>query len=148
MTAVCCEDAVARFWAKVDKRAEQECWPWKGAKNTRGYGYFSAHSRAPCVGAHRIAYSLCVKAIPDGLTIDHLCRNKGCVNPAHLEPVSMKENLMRGTSFSAKNAAKLMCLRGHPFTTATIRKAGQRSWMVRRCLACARYRYAKRKAQK
>ena len=82
----------ARFWAKVEKTAT--CWLWMGAKETRGYGYFRPHSHDP-FKAHRIAYETLVQPVPEGLELDHLCRVRSCVNPAHLEVVTHAENVRR-----------------------------------------------------
>lgn len=83
-----------RFWSKVD--ASGDCWEWTAGVNNRGYGYFHVAVGQSPVGAHRFAYEQLVGPIPDGLVIDHLCRNPPCVNPDHLEPVRFRENLMRG----------------------------------------------------
>lgn len=125
------EDVARRFWQKVDRRGPDECWPWLGCKNGSGYGdlYIDGRTRR----AHRFAYELLVGPIPSGLTLDHLCRTRHCVNPAHLEPVTNKENLMRGVSFSALNAKKTHCKRGHEFTPEnTVRPRDGR----RRCRTC------------
>jgi hypothetical protein len=98
-----------RFWKKVDRRGDHECWEWLGLKN-RGYGLYSRYR------AHRYAYEQLVGPIPDGLTLDHLCRNPGCVNPAHLEPCTAVENAMRGNSPPAANARKTHCKYGHELT--------------------------------
>jgi len=96
-----------RFWSKVDK--SKECWLWTGYKGSGGYGRFGANKK---VGyAHRIAYELVKGPIPKGLELDHLCRNPACVNPSHLEPVTHKENMERGT-----HATKTHCINGHKFT--------------------------------
>lgn len=101
-----------RFWSKVKKPAAvDECWLWVGA-TVRGYGEFYFKGRQ--LKAHRFAYELLVGPIPEGLTIDHLCRNRSCINPSHMEPVTIQENLRRGISPSAVNARKTHCLRGHP----------------------------------
>ena len=84
--------AKERFWAKVKKT--DGCWLWTGWKNDRGYGNFEVDSTRT-VKAHRFAYEVLVGPIPDGLTLDHLCRNPSCVNPEHLEPVTLRENIMR-----------------------------------------------------
>lgn len=104
--------AISRFWAKVDKSGE--CWLWRGHTSVGGYGDFAVWKNRH-YGAHRLAYELLVGPIPDGLHIDHLCRVRNCVNPAHLEPVTCKENLLRGQTFQAANARKTHCIHGHPF---------------------------------
>ena len=81
-----------RLWAKVDKTAD--CWRWTGKFDRHGYGRHW-HTEQGDRRAHRLAYELVRGPIPDGLTIDHLCRNRWCVNPDHLEPVSIQENLGR-----------------------------------------------------
>lgn len=82
----------ARFWKYVD--ASGDCWEWRGGRNMRGYGQYHV-DQWRTVQAHRYAYWLTVMSIPDGLELDHLCRNKGCVNPDHLEPVTHAENVRR-----------------------------------------------------
>ena len=79
-----------RFWAKVDKGIF--CWDWLGGKSN-GYGRFWVEGRL--VQAHRWAYETMVGPIPEGLTLDHLCRVRYCVNPSHLEPVTLGENIRR-----------------------------------------------------
>lgn len=82
-----------RFWEKVDRRGEDDCWLWTGALQ-KGYGHMLG-VRGKSLRAHRVAYELLVGRIPDGCELDHLCRNPKCVNPAHLEPVSHAENIRR-----------------------------------------------------
>lgn len=82
-----------RFWRRVTKRGDDECWSYRGYFH-RGYGLMSTGPRETKY-AHRLAYELAVGPIPDGLELDHLCRNTTCVNPAHLEPVTKAENLRR-----------------------------------------------------
>ena len=120
-----------RFWAKVDKTGE--CWLWIGSCNHKGYGVFRVAGRL--VKAHRFAYELLVGPIPDGLTLDHLCRVRRCVNPAHLESVTNYENILRGDSFSARNAVKTHCPHGHPYDDANtyVSPSGRRS-----CRECSR----------
>jgi hypothetical protein len=136
-----------RFWVKVDRWDPDHCWEWTAAK-TNGYGVIQAGPpRRGNLLAHRVSYELCIGPIPEGLTIDHLCRNKGCVNPKHLEPVTMAENLRRGNGVAAVNRRKTHCVHGHPFDAENTdwAKDGSRS-----CRACsqraARENWAKRKA--
>lgn len=102
-----------RFWLKVDKTSPSGCWIWTGTTSD-GYGRFApVHSQSAL--AHRFAYELVIGPIPEGLELDHLCRVRNCVNPAHLEPVTSRENILRGNTLPARNAAKTHCDNGHPF---------------------------------
>lgn len=100
-----------RFWSRVEMIPFHSCWEWMGGKNQKGYGDFGDNKKA-----HRVSYEIHRGVIPPGLVIDHLCRNRGCVNPLHLEAVSNKENLYRGLGFASKNRKKTSCKNGHPFT--------------------------------
>jgi hypothetical protein len=102
-----------RLLAKFEVDEDTGCWVWHGG-TAKGYGVIRAHGRQQ--QAHRISYELFVGPIPEGLDIDHLCRNRPCVNPAHLEPVTRRENLFRGDTIPARNAAKTHCGRGHEYT--------------------------------
>lgn len=126
-----------RFWPKVDKT--DDCWLWTGALNSTGYGYIARTSNR-MVPAHRIAYELLVGPIPDGLTLDHLCRVRNCVNPSHLEPVTMRENTLRGSAPPAINARRTHCVNGHEFTPENtyVGTTG------RECRACNRLRARER----
>jgi HNH endonuclease len=104
----------ARFWALVGRRQPNECWEWQGCWASDGYGKVQLDGRG--VGAHRVAWELTNGPIPAGLTIDHLCRNRRCVNPAHLEAVTQQVNVLRGTSSAAVNARRTHCVNGHEFT--------------------------------
>ena len=89
------------------------CWQWIGAIQGDGYGTaWDKRIKKGCL-AHRLIYELLVGPIPIGLTLDHLCRNRSCVNPAHLEPVCMKVNMLRGISPAANKARQTLCIRGH-----------------------------------
>lgn len=90
-----------RLWARVDKNPDGSgCWIWTGALTTNGYGQVRWGDRT--LRAYRLVYELLVGPIPDGLQLDHLCRNRRCVNPAHLEPVTQWENWARGMAPSAR----------------------------------------------
>jgi hypothetical protein len=119
-----------RLMSKI--RHVGEHWMWTGAKSGSGYGVLSMPTPSGWQPrpAHRIAYELLVGSIPDGLTIDHLCRVRLCVNPAHLEPVTMRENILRGESPTAKNARKTTCDQGHPLR---VRPAYPSTRMCRTC---------------
>jgi hypothetical protein len=97
-----------RFWAKVDKSGE--CWLWT-AQTHSGYGYFNVGHEHK-VRAHRWSYERFVGPIPDGLTLDHLCHNRACVRPDHLEPVTVQENLRRSMD---RRRSATHCKRGHPY---------------------------------
>lgn len=104
-----------RFWPKVD--ASGDCWEWTGAVNPNGYGVFVAGGRN--VGAHRFAYTDLVGPIDVGKVIDHLCRNRKCVNPDHLEMTTYSENIKRGvlaTVIKNKWSKVTHCKRNHEYT--------------------------------
>lgn len=82
-----------RFWDKVNKSGE--CWEWTAFKGRNGYGQIGRGKDSPIKGtvlAHRLSYEMANGAIPEGAVIDHMCHNKGCVNPAHLQAVTQKQN--------------------------------------------------------
>lgn len=107
------------------------CWEWTGWLTPKGYGQITRTKKTMLV--HRYVYELAIGDIPKGLQLDHLCRNRKCCNPAHLEPVTPKENCMRGEGIPAINAAKTSCPHGHEYTAEnTVRaKDGRRI-----CRAC------------
>lgn len=133
-----------RFWAKVQLPAEPDgCLVWVGARTSHGYGHMNV--KGSFVKAHRLSLELLVGPIPTGLVVDHLCRNKACVNPNHLEPVTQKVNVHRGEGVAAIKARKTHCLNGHEFTvenTYVDRLGG------RRCKTCIKRRGAERYAAK
>jgi hypothetical protein len=121
--------ASARFWRRVQKTSE--CWLWTG--HVAGmYGRIRVGGHREQV--HRFSYELHVGPIPDGLVLDHLCRNHRCVNPAHLEPVTQGMNVLRGESPAARQARQTECVRGHLLAGDNLRiRRGKRE-----CVVCCR----------
>lgn len=119
-----------RFASKIVKTAGG-CWLWTG-KKTNGYGQLSVDGRY--VYAMRWAYEQLHGPMPPGIEPDHLCRKRSCVNPAHAEPVTRRENLLRGDTVTARHAAKTACPQGHPYSLEnTYAYRGQRH-----CRTCRR----------
>ena len=139
---------VARFWSKVDVGRRDQCWEWRKYKNPDGYGLFRVGGSMR--GAHRIAYMISGKVIPDGMVIDHLCRNRCCVNPKHLRAVPSYENTMAVGSLAPakRQAEQTHCFRGHEYTEENTYHTGGK----RECRFCRRdrmtaWRQRKREAQ-
>lgn len=131
-----------RFWAKVTKTTG--CWEWAAAKDHDGYGRFWCGGKMG--PAHRFAYELLVGPVPEGLELDHLCRNPGCVNPVHLEAVTHRVNILRGGGPLAQQARQTHCKRGHEMAGENLyEERGHRH-----CLACDRdrQRSPERRAQR
>lgn len=121
------------FWSNVNKT--DGCWLWTATVSSgTGYGWFRRR------GAHRVAYELAVGPIPDGLVIDHLCRVKLCVRPDHLEPVTNRENVLRGSHPAVVAFRSGTCQKGHPMADAYVRPdTGSRM-----CRECSRIRDRRR----
>lgn len=111
------------------------CWRWTGS-TTGGYGqcnFLRGERRA-----HRLAYRTFVGPIPEGLVLDHLCRNRSCVNPSHLEPVTNQTNVLRGTGSTAERARMTHCREGHPLERNPYRTSRNERW----CRICQNQRKA------
>ena len=128
---------VARFWAKVEMEPNSGCWIWCGCRTTAGYGHFTNDPAHPTqkVYSHRFAYELLRGPIPRGLQIDHRCRLRACVNPDHMDVVSQRENILRGTSPSAQHAQQTHCKWGHSLADAYHKPSKPPHW--RDCRVCA-----------
>ena len=137
------EQRLAAFWAKVDRNGPVPdyaphlgpCWLWVAAKYPCGYGEFCMGKERGNVGAHIVSYEWAIGPVPEGLELDHLCRVRLCVRPAHLEPVSHRVNSLRGASFSAVNAQLSHCGKGHLFSPENTYLI-QGKW--RQCRSCQR----------
>lgn len=128
-----------RFWQRVVKG--DGCWIWTGRRSARGYGQWYLQGRG--IAAHRVAYEAVVGPVPAGLVLDHLCRTHACVRPSHMEPVTQRENVLRGEGVAARQAAQTHCIHGHPFdATNTYLNRGKR--VCRECMRQAGRRYRQR----
>lgn len=133
--------ALDRFAEKI-ALTDSGCIEWIGGTNGVGYGSFYAGrasgDETGRVYAHRWSYEYHVGPIPEGLHLDHLCRNRACVNPDHLEPVTNRENLLRGAGPSAEHARKTHCPQGHPYSGDNLYVHPTKG--TRHCRACGRAR--------
>lgn len=126
----------AEFWSRVEKTST--CWLWRGSISRYGYGQFMSARKS--WRAHRYVWELTRGPIPQGLVLDHLCRNRSCVNPDHLEVVTNRENVRRGIGPTAINARKQTCNNGHPLSGENLRIDEDGA---RLCIVCARRRSLK-----
>lgn len=130
-----------RFYSKVNLLTESGCWEW-GGEPDNGYGRFSLNNISTL--AHRQVLMFSERWIPAGLQVDHLCRNRGCVNPGHLDLVTIRENVLRGAGVTARNARATACPEGHQYdldntyitpsgarNCKTCRRESVRNWRAR-----------------
>lgn len=128
-------------------RKNGDCWQWVGIVGNHGYGFVCREGRFFL--AHRFCYAFYRGPIPNGLTLDHLCRFRACVNPDHLEPVTIKENVLRGNSMPAINKRKTHCKNGHEFSFENTYIKPDKKGPQRACRKCKRNwekKYAEEKA--
>ena len=129
-------------WGSIAVGRQADCWPWLRSVSSGGYGQFFFEGRLHT--AHRVAYELTKGAIPEGLQLDHLCRNRRCCNPDHLEPVTAAENTRRSP---IHNVAKTHCPQGHPYDTANTARNRANGGRVCRTCSNAESRERKRRAR-
>lgn len=136
-----------RFWSKVAV-AETGCWEWIASRHGNGYGHFKVGRVGTLT--HRLAYTSLIGPIPDDLELDHLCRNRACCNPEHLEPVTHAENMRRGIGPEAsreRQRAKTRCPQGHPYSGQNLYTFPDGRRGCRTCgRAARRTRYQREKA--
>jgi hypothetical protein len=146
--------AEERFWAKVDKRGPDECWPWTAGTTKQGYGGFHP-AKTDMVLAHRYAYEAEFGPIEDGDVLDHMCHNgqgcppgpckhRLCCNPAHLDPTTRPENVNRSHN---SNIQKTRCPQGHSYSPENTRYQKKFRTIGRSCLTCSRARDSIRRSK-
>lgn len=128
---------IAAFWDRVEKT--DTCWWWRGGISMYGYGQFQP-ARSKNLRAHKFAWEMEHGPTPDDMVLDHLCRNRACVRPEHLEPVTPRTNTLRGIGPAAINSRKTACVNGHRFTPENTRVDAQGN---RSCWMCLRAKFSR-----
>lgn len=123
-----------RLLSKIRPDLQTGCWVWQGAPNPKGYGVLWVNRRNQM--AHRVVYEFYKGMIPSGMQLDHLCRNRICANPWHLDPVTSQVNLLRGETIAALRAGQTACIWGHPFDVENTYPCAVRGHTYRACRRC------------
>lgn len=134
-----------RLLRLIDK--DRDCWVWTGSVSKAGYGRIciSDNGSKRTRSAHRVSYETFKGEIPEGLTIDHLCKNRKCINPNHLEAVTIKENVHRGNPLWKQQMARTHCPKGHEYTEDNIyRYTTKHGGTCRNCKTCMKARTRER----
>lgn len=143
-------DILNKLESRMIPEPNSGCFIWLGAVNGHGYGIIGMRENGKKVQrrAHRVYYQLLKGLVPKELSLDHLCRNRLCINPDHLEPVTPVENVMRGESFYAKQARLTHCPKGHPYAGKNLRMSPKGERLCRLCVARRAREYYRRERTK
>lgn len=134
-----------RLFSDAEPEPNSGCWLWTGTQTSKdGHGIFQIRKGLRAV-AHRVMYAAEIGPIPEGAVLDHLCRVPCCVNPAHVEPVTQRENVLRGVGPSARRARQSECIHGHPLSGVNLLIAANGGRHCRACARAAERRYRMRR---